>query len=340
MKFLIVLVSLLLNLAVAVAPDRSLTPPPGYVAQDSPFAWENIAVSGDGNIVCVANKFDQPTGTTVVYRRGKFNAILRPTLISTYEAGICTVSADGSTIVQGAPLESGFVTVWKAQGANWNYQQTIVAANSTRLGTKIAVSSDGSVVAASEKGFRVWITGSVNPVEVPSAEITSLALSGDGVSALVVTGPLGVWTFSKVGGIWIQNIPAMPEVPAFQMAMDGPGTTMITTDSPFTSRIAIFTRSTLYSPWQVALNFVVGCTNVRSVSVSDGGIVVINCFSTNSVWIYKKQNGLFQYDSQNILPMGLYTSKSSVISADGSKLFIAAFDPTNMATGYVIPVIL
>lgn len=345
-----ILLSLFLVIVVVASGHRTdntfkadnvyLVPPPGYVEQDSSYASENIDTSANGKVVCVASKFVQPHGATIVYRRGKFDAQLEPEH-PTQEAGICAVSADGSTVIQGAPKDAGFVTVWT--GRKWRVRRTIFANSTIGLGSRIAVSADGSVVVAAEVGFRVWVSSSGNTaaemISVPAAStITSVDITADGKS-LIVSGPNGIWSFDEtVPGTWTESSPSPTLfISPGMTSMNGAGTLMATADISRKSHVTFYTRPTPQDPWQVALRLIANCIDIRTVAVS-GGVVLVTCFNKNTAWLYKqRRDGSVEYDTQAILPDGLATKVGGAISANGRRIFLAVYDIVDYSVGYVVP---
>ena len=229
----------------------------------------SVALSGDGNTALVGGPGDDGgLGATWVFTRsGTTWTQQGPKLVGTgavfrdtgAEQGHgVAISADGNTAVVGGPLDNwdnrtgsggpGAAWVFVRSGSTWTQQgQKLVG-----TGADIA---DGFV-----------------------GEGESVALSGDGNTALIGPYSVGAWVFTKSGATWAQQGPRLQTVPGIDwlspgVALSGDGNTaLIGAPSDCSGGMYggtwVFTRSA--SSWSKQASFGDDCSS-GSVALSDDG---------------------------------------------------------------------
>jgi CSLREA domain-containing protein len=157
------------------------------------------------------------------------------------------LSADGNTAVIGAPYDntlgssgSGAIWVYVRSGSTWSEQAKIVPADAEPsygeggVGLSVAISADGNTVLTAEDGntidsglanAKAWVytrSGSTWTEQQEldlagySLEPYSVALSGDGSTAMIGTPETGVspaqavWVYSRTGSTWTQQQEIVP----------------------------------------------------------------------------------------------------------------------------------
>jgi hypothetical protein len=230
-------------------------PSPPVESGEAKSFGSSVAVSGDGSIVLVGapGVVGGPAAGAWVYERSGGSWVLQQRL--TEVGGSVALSRDGTTALVGAPNTgvvsapcqpgAGSALVFVRSGTTWTQQGTPLTPNDAQgqecppegFGSAVALSADGSTAligSPSDAGYAgaAWVfarSGSTwtpqGPKLRPTGETgpgafgTSLALSGDGATALIgapddgappLTQPnrhLGAgaaWTFTRSGSGWIQ----------------------------------------------------------------------------------------------------------------------------------------
>jgi hypothetical protein len=209
----------------------------GIAAQGS-----SVALSADGNTAVVGgNNDNNGTGAAWVWTRsGGVWTQQGPKLASAARGGQGTsvsISADGNTVLVGAPLDTptetrGYVVgatwVWTRSGGVWAPGPKLVGSGfaiGAGQGLSVALSADGGTALAGgflEDGAWVWtrngdvwtqqgnkLVGS-GVVGFFAGQGQSVSLSADGNAALV-GGPLddnemgATWVWTRSGGVWTQR---------------------------------------------------------------------------------------------------------------------------------------
>jgi len=144
------------------APSRITYFKADNVAVNEQFGYD-LALSADGSTLAVGTPNEAGgVGAVFVFDKSggtwSYDTALRTGDVQAVQAGLSVaISADGNTIVAGAPLEgsiansSGAAVVFRRSGTTWTREATLKASNATagdELGWDVAVSADGRIVAA------------------------------------------------------------------------------------------------------------------------------------------------------------------------------------------------
>jgi hypothetical protein len=206
----------------------------------------SVALSSDGNTALVGGPNDGPGAAWVFTRSGSSWAQQGPKLTGGEEVGetvrfggSVALSSDGNTALIGGSGDNGNAgaawvftregTTWKQQGAKLTGSG---ASGASRLGTSVALSSNGNTALAGgpydnveagaawvftregttwkQQGPKLTGTGA----SAPSRQGHSVALSSDGNTALLGapydTGEVGAaWVFTRSGSTWTQQGPKL-----------------------------------------------------------------------------------------------------------------------------------
>lgn len=212
----------------------------GAYAQTAEFAGidfpRSVAVSGDGNTIAVGNPSrDRSTGAVYVYSNDGSGWSLAATLIASdaMEQDILghsvSISADGSTIVAGAPVNAAFgqhkpgaAYVFVKGGGGWAQSAKLLASDSrddNQFGISVSASNDGVIIAVGAApafelfGGAAYVFTASGKNWTQTAKLTgsgpavaffgtSLAVSADGSSIVVVAAANGTSVYTKKGNEW------------------------------------------------------------------------------------------------------------------------------------------
>lgn len=196
-----------------------------------------VAISADGNTAVVGGRYDNGgVGAVWIFSRtGTTWTQTGTKLVASGESGAgqlgwaLGVSADGHTIVAGAPGNdgnTGAAWIFTDSGGTWTQQELVPAADSSQFGWSTSISGDGSTVAVGGPDLTgtggVWFYGYTDGTWTPQgaalvpsdatsgAQVgTGTALSSDGNTALV--GAAGdnssqgaAWIYTRSASTWSQ----------------------------------------------------------------------------------------------------------------------------------------
>jgi IPT/TIG domain/FG-GAP repeat len=200
-----------------------------------------VALSGDGHTAVVgAPHADQNEGAAWIFTRSG-STWTREAELTIPDAGAkdrfgrsVAVSADGSTVLVGAPLWKGRAWVFARSGGSWSQTAELTAPErlegAGQFGRSVALSADGATALIGAPGYpgrhgAAWIfKRSAAGWSEPGTELEgdgesagarfgfSVALSGDGATALVGAsnndgGKGAAWVFTRSGGTWSEQGP-------------------------------------------------------------------------------------------------------------------------------------
>jgi uncharacterized protein (TIGR03437 family) len=256
-----------------------------------PFVYfgASPSLSSDGNTLLVGGPYDNLYGAAWVFTRS--NGIWTQQgskLVGTGGAGSdsaqgasVALSADGNTAIVGGPtdyIDVGATWVFTRSGSTWTQQGSklvgIGGSGRQLQGSSVALSADGNTALIgalydSSNTGATWVftrSGSTwtqlggklvgtgpNGAPDPGLQSSSLALSGDGKTALIggpgADGGIGgVWTFTLSDGVWSQQgnkLLASPYSDGSEegtaVALSADGNTALFSDGP--GHVWVFTRS-------------------------------------------------------------------------------------------------
>lgn len=204
-------------------PRLTITPSEGGAGAQTGAA---VALSADGNLAVIGGPFDsEGTGAVWTFTRDQAlgvwsqqQKIVDPDA-SFFQGSAVDVSADGSTLIFGAPFGAGDVLVYVFDGLIWTKEAQLPNPGTSELGSDIALSADGNTAASvSSDGVVIWVrAGTIwtlqagpfigNNTNTVSLTPASIDLSANG-STLAYgipsdsSGDGAVWIFYRVGSSW------------------------------------------------------------------------------------------------------------------------------------------
>jgi len=219
----------------------------------------SLALSADGNTAIIGGDLDNNgAGATWVFTRsGGVWTQQGPKLVGTgaidpaQQGWSVAVSADGNTFITGSPFDNNFITgaawVFTRSGGVWT-QQGPKLVGTGGVGTPVqgkgvGISSDGNIAVVGGSGDNdgrgaMWVwtrSGGVwtqqgpklvgSGASGPSSQGVSIALSGDGNTAMLGGFSDGINTGLSTGAAWVfvrLTGPALAVTPATGMSASGP----------------------------------------------------------------------------------------------------------------------
>jgi IPT/TIG domain/FG-GAP repeat len=201
----------------------------------------SVALSGDGQTAVVgAQHANQNAGAAWIFARSG-STWMREAELAPPDSEAkdrfgrsVAVSADGSTVLVGAPMWKGRAWIFTRSGASWSQTAELTAPEriegAGQFGRSVALSADGETALIGAPGYpgrqgAAWIfkrsasgwsqPGTELEGEGESAEARfgfSVALSGDGATALVGArdndgGKGAAWVFARSGATWSEQGP-------------------------------------------------------------------------------------------------------------------------------------
>jgi hypothetical protein len=217
---------------------------PGEVDESAPACrfGISVALAGDGEVAVVgAPHADQNGGAAWIFTRSDSGWASQAELVAPDPEGkyrfgrSVAISADGNTVLVGAPMFKGRAWVFTRSGSSWSAVAELTAPKTEEAGAfghSVALSADGETAligAPGNPGNRgaAWIfERSASDWSEPGAELEgegesaearfgfSVALSSDGTTALVGAhkndgGKGAAWAFTRSGATWKQQGPSL-----------------------------------------------------------------------------------------------------------------------------------
>jgi hypothetical protein len=269
-----------------------------------------------------------------------------------YQAYSVALSADGNTAIVGGfgdNFLAGAAWVFTRSGSVWTQQAKLVgtgaenAPQPAEQGASVAISADGNTAIVGGPGDNwsmgaawvftrsggVWTqqgdklvgTGSTWTVSNPVSQGSSVALSGDGNTAIVGgtldnAGAGAAWVYSRSGGVWTQQgsklvgtgvVGAGGAFQGSSVALSGDGNTAMVGgpfDNTETGAAWVFTRSrdgvwTQQGSKLVGTGVIAGAADQgHSVSLSgDGNTAIVggprDNFELGAAWIFTRSGGVW-----------------------------------------------
>jgi hypothetical protein len=341
----------------------------------------SVSLSGDGNTAIVGWQGDNGgAGAAWVYTRsGGVWSEQGPKLVGAGAGGqgsSVSLSGDGNTAIVGAP---GAAWVYTRSGGLWSQQGPKLvgtgAVDPSWQGISVSLSGDGNTAIVggpvdndgvgaawvftrsggvwSQQGPKLVGTGAANP----AAQGVSVALSGDGNTAIVGgfedDGDGAAWVFTRSAGVWSQQGPKLVGTGAagfagqgVSVALSGDGNTAIVggrfDDSNTTTGAAagaawVFTRSggmwSQQGPKLVGTGAVGPFSAEQGTSVSlsgDGNTAIVggdaDNTDTGAAWVFTRSGGVWSQQGPKLAgtdALGLAQQGYSVsLSGDGSTAIV------------------
>lgn len=335
------------------------------------------ALSADGNTALISGSFDNHgRGTAFVFTRTGSTwteqARLDPNLVGGFTSpGVATglaMSADGNTVLVGAPLDNyylGSVFVFTRSGSTWTQQSRLTTPADARFfGQSISLSPDGTTALIGEgvndppNNGAAWIFTRSGSDWSQVAELTpndatgepdvrgghgagfggAVALSADGSTALVGgelddNGAGSAWVFTRSGSTWTQQGPKLKSTPPSgrfgqAVALSGDGSTALIASS---GGSWVFTRTG--SSWGQQGPALGGAAASAALS-PDGDTAVIG---DGSASVYTRSGSTWTQRGAPLTPdNGTYT-QGVALSADESTILVG-LPISNTARVFVEPV--
>lgn len=202
---------------------------------DSDFFGESVAINGDGTIVVVGAKWEDPNATNAgsIYVFEKISGVWTQTaklwdttqvIANAYLGTSVSISDDGSTIIAGKPDDgnyndnAGRVLVFTKVNGTWTLKQAIdytdtQQATGEMFGICLDINSDGSAFIVGAKWKQkaylyelqsdtYKVTAHFAPNLGPNQGLVSVALGTDTV-AIGSQNTSKVWVYTKQSGFWV-----------------------------------------------------------------------------------------------------------------------------------------
>jgi hypothetical protein len=361
----------------------------------------SVALSGDGNTAIVGGPLDHAgSGAAWVFIRSGETWSQQAKLVGSDDFGpSVALSADGNTAIVGAALdngEAGAAWVFTRSGGVWSQQAKLVgsgAIGTANQGLSVALSADGNtaIVGGPEDNFSVSAGGSVGAAWVftrssgtwsqqgdklvgtgavgSARQGTSVALSGDGDTA-IVGGPNdnisagssagAAWVFTRSSGMWSQQAKLVGSSAVgnarqgVSVALSGDGNTAIVggprddppPPPPFNGPCGagaawVFTRSG--GTWSQQAKLVgsgaVGKACQGIVALSAGGnAAIVGGGSDNSgvgaAWVFTRSSGVWTQQGSKLVGSGGRTQGNSVALSCSTALVGGPGDNSNAGAAW------
>ncbi|MGD0776834.1 MAG: hypothetical protein ABSC05_28790 [Candidatus Solibacter sp.] len=366
-------VSVLLFLALAASTTHAQfvqqgPPLVGTLAVGGSLQGESVAISADGNTAVVGGPGDNSfAGAVWIFTRS--NGVWSqqgPKLVGSGAAGASAnqgfgvaISADGNTVIEGAPGDDSSGAAWVFTRTNgvWSQQgNKLVGTGGTGQGLSVALSSDGNTAVVggpydNNQTGAVWVFTRSNgvwsqqgPKLIGSGtsgafQGRSVAISGDG-NTLAETGPYdnapagALWIFTRTNGVWNQQaklVGTLAYYEGFGIALSGDGNTVIAGGG---GGAWIFARSNgVWSQQTYALTGS-GATSqqVTGVGLSgDGNTAILGDIADNNeagaAWIFVRMGGAWYQLGSKMVGSGAVApfqdqGQSVALSADGKTAIV------------------
>jgi hypothetical protein len=280
-----------------------------------PYFGTSVAVSSDGNTVIVGGPNDNSgIGAVWVFTRSGNGWIQQAKLTPTDASGAAdaigeaefgysvALSNDGNTAIVGGPGDSQFAgAVWRftQSGGVWTSQGKLTVNNEIGMaafGWSVALSADDGntaiIAGFSDKSGpgAVWFFSWSGSTWTPpggtkfSGRVVSVAMSGDGNTAIVGPGNGGAWVYTQSGGAWTKQSPELTGNPAStvsgqgaSVALSDDGNTAIIggpQDSNYLGAAWVFTRN--QGAWSTQSQKLVGSGAVIPGHVGQGSSAALS----------------------------------------------------------------
>jgi FG-GAP repeat len=341
------------------------------------FGW-SVALSGDGNTALIGGFFDNGAiGAAWVFTRSgstwtqQGSKLTGGEEIGQVEFGSrVALSSDGNTALIGGRLDNGNVGaawVFTRSGSTWTQQGSKLTGGEEIgrgfFGESVALSADGNtaLIGGSEDNGSIgaaWVfTRSGSTWTQQGGKLTgsgesgnghfgaSVALSGDGNTALIGSADDAAWVFTRSGSTWTQQgskLTASPEVGAafgFSVALSADGNTALIGDRSDNTNVGaawVFTRSG--STWTQQGSKLTGSGESGvsefgfSVALSaDGNTALIGGERDNSLtgaaWVFTRSGSTWTQQGSKLTGSGESGTEgvfgwSVALSADGNTALI------------------
>lgn len=332
--------------ATALSPAGTLVQagPPLTPGRDDVQFGRAVALSADGNVAAIDGR--QAGSTWVFARTGTtwaLDAVLTPPgRLGTFEATSAAISADGRTVIVGAPVSGaatsagpGRAWVFTREAAGWVLRSELspyaASPGSARFGSSVALSADGRVAAveASTAGS-LWVFERQEDTWVAAAELTGRYSPDGGDAAVSAGGDMvfrGTQGYVRSAGGWAP-LP-VPEGVYGPSAVSGDGARMLAAGGENTVRSLVRTEA----GWaeEAALTPSDPSPGARfgsSVAFSADGTVALigggTATNVGSAWVFVRdgsgwrQAGVRSYSRELSLGFGIDVA----LSQDGSSALI------------------
>jgi hypothetical protein len=299
-----------------------------------------VRVSADGNTAIIGGYFDNSgKGAAWIYTRTagtwsqQGNKLIGTGGIGTsvYQGGSVDISADGNTVIIGAPKDDGNI------GAAWIFIRS----------NGIWVQQGGKLIGSGATGAQVFQGESVGISADGNTVVVGGKFDNNGVGA--------TWVFTRSNGVWTQEgnkltgsgYTGSPEQGS-SVSLSGDGNTCViggSVDNNYQGAIWIFTRSN--GIWSQLGNKIIQTDVIepyvqfgKSVVISKDGNTIMAAGNANSqgagaAWLYKKESNIWTLQFNKLVGIG--GGVSVALSADGNTALMGSTaDDNSQGATYVL----
>lgn len=298
----------------------------GWDAVGSAWQGYSVAISADGNTAVVGGTFDNNyLGAIWVWTRNGDSWTQQGSKLvgsgSTAQAQqqgySVSVSADGNTVIAGAP-GSGAAWIWTRSGGVWTQQGSRLVGSGAlgqgRQGNSVSLSADG------------------NTAMVGGPADNTLVFDQGSFPTQVTRGAVWVWTRS--GGVWTQQGEklfstgaTLPSLQGYSVSLASDGNTAIVGDPSLGGGARVWSRNReVWTQQGATLTFAGGASQGSSVALSaDGNTAMIGGPSgAGAAWVWIRNGDVWTRQTSKLIGVGAYSRYGDVPQAGALQGFSVA----------------